>query len=76
MQLKSVLGKGILSAVIGMALLTGLPTAVHAEHQDRCHRDIEKAEHNLAKEARKHGEHSRQAEERRRQLEAIHARCH
>jgi 3-hydroxyacyl-CoA dehydrogenase len=76
MQLKTVLGKGILGALVGIALLTGLPVAAHAEHGDRCRRDVEKAEHNLAKEVRKHGEHSRQAEERRRQLEAVHARCH
>jgi hypothetical protein len=76
MQLKGLIGKGILSAVVAMALLSGLSTAAHAEHGDRCRRDVEKAEHNLAKEVRKHGEHSRQAEERRRQLEAVHARCH
>jgi hypothetical protein len=30
----------------------------------------------LAKEVRKHGEHSRQAEQRRRELEQARARCH
>jgi hypothetical protein len=76
MQIKAVLAKATLSAIVGTALLAGLPTAAYADHQDRCRRDIDKAEHNLAKEVRKHGEHSRQAEERRRQLEAVHARCH
>jgi hypothetical protein len=76
MQFKKAFGKITLCATLGVAMLAGVPTLAHADRDDRCRRDVEKAEHNLAKEVRKHGEHSRQAEERRRQLEAVRARCH
>jgi hypothetical protein len=38
-------------------------------------RDIQKAEYNLEKAVHKHGERSRQAEQRRRQLEEVRDRC-
>jgi hypothetical protein len=37
--------------------------------------DIRKAEENLQKAVRTHGEDSKQAEERRRQLEEVRRRC-
>ena len=42
----------------------------------RCEKQIRKAETNLQKAIRKHGERSRQAEARRHQLEEARERCH
>ena len=60
-----------LAAFMLVASLAPVPAAAA-----NCHRRIERAEENLRRAIRKHGERSRQAEERRRQLEDIRARCH
>jgi len=73
MSLKKVLGKTMLCAMLGASLLAGVPTTVRA---DNCDRDIRKAEQNLEKAVRKHGEHSKQAEQRRRELDEVRRRCH
>jgi len=70
MSLKKICGQMLLSAMLGTVLVAGAAPA-----RADCRRDIEKAQINLDKAVRKHGEHSRQAEERRHQLEAIRARC-
>jgi hypothetical protein len=69
-------GQTILGAILGAALLGGTAVSAHAERDDRCERDVHRAEQNLDKAIRKHGEHSRQAEDRRRQLEEMRERCH
>ncbi|MGC2324220.1 MAG: hypothetical protein WA463_16425 [Terriglobales bacterium] len=71
MSLKKILGKTMLCAMLGASLL-GVATPARAD----CRNDIRKAEANLDKAVRKHGEHSPQAEERRRQLEEVRRRCH
>ncbi len=43
---------------------------------DNCRHRIERAEGRLHEAIRRHGEHSRQAQERRRQLEEVRERCH
>ena len=73
MPLKKMFVKMMLCAMLGMSLLAGVATPVRAD--DRCSRDIHKAEENLEKAVRKHGEHSRQAEQRRHELEAVRERC-
>jgi len=72
MSLKKVFGKTLLCAMLGATLLAGVATPARAD----CRRDIEKAEANLRKAIQKHGERSKQAEERRRQLEEVRRRCH
>jgi len=71
-----VLAKTMLSAILGASLLAGTAIPAHADRDDNCRRNIQKAEQNLDKAVRKHGERSRQAERRRQQLEQARERCH
>lgn len=73
MSLTRTFGKTILCAMLGASLMAGAATPARAD--DKCSRDIHKAEENLQKAVRKHGEHSRQAEDRRHQLEEVRERC-
>jgi hypothetical protein len=73
MSLTKTFGKTILCAMLGASLTAGV--AMPARADDKCSRDIHKAEENLQKAVQKHGEHSRQAEDRRHQLEAVRERC-
>ena len=63
---------GALAVFLLIASLAPLQ-AVAAPH---CRQRIERAEDNLRRAIRKHGERSRQAEQRRRELENARARCH
>ena len=77
-----------LSQTMGLALLSMALLGVAAvparadgdDHRDggheRCDRSVHKAEQNLEKAVHRHGEHSRQAEQRRHQLEELRERCH
>jgi hypothetical protein len=56
-------------------LLAGV-TPSWADQRSDCDKRIRKAEDNLHKEIRKHGERSRQAQDRRRDLEQARDRCH
>jgi hypothetical protein len=76
MSLRKAFGQTMLGAVLSASLLAGTAIPAHADQDDRCRRDIHKAQQNLDKAIRKHGEHSRQAEDRRRQLEELRERCH
>jgi len=76
MSLKKMFGKTVLGALLCVSLLTGGAIPASADRDDRCRRDIRKAEQNLDKAVRKHGERSRQAEQRRHQLEEVRERCH
>ena len=69
-------GKTMLCAMLGASLLAGVATPARADRDDKCRNDIRKAEQNFEKAVRKHGEHSEQAEQRRRQLEEVRERCH
>jgi hypothetical protein len=70
----------------GMAVLLGASLAVAGSvimqaqvppnRHYRCERRIRRAEVNLQRAIARHGEHSRQAERRRRELEEVRARCH
>ena len=48
-------GQTILGAILGAALLGGTAVSAHAERDDRCERDVHRAEQNLDKAIRKHG---------------------
>jgi hypothetical protein len=75
MSLRKMFGKTILCAMLAISLLAGVATPARADRDDKCQRDIHRAEENLEKAVHKHGEHSRQAEDRRRQLEEVRERC-
>ncbi len=79
MSLKKIFGKTIGSALLGALFMAGGAIPARADrddHDGRCERNVRKAEHNLEKAVRKHGERSRQAEQRRHQLEEARERCH
>lgn len=76
MSLRRLLGKTLLCAMLGASLLAAVATPARADRDDACRRQVRKAEENLEKAVRKHGEHSRQAEQRRHQLEETRERCH
>lgn len=68
--------KTLIGTALGAFLLAGAVVPLQArDRDDRCEQRIRKAEANLNKEVRRHGEHSRQAEQRRRELEQARARC-
>jgi len=75
MSLRKMFGKTMLCAMLGASLLAGVATPARADRDDKCRNDIRKAEQNLEKAVRKYGEHSEQAEQRRRQLEEVRERC-
>jgi hypothetical protein len=62
------------SFLLGSCLFGGV-VSLQADHRSDCEKHIQKAENNLYKEIRKHGEHSRQAENRRRELEQARYGC-
>ncbi|HZU31310.1 MAG TPA: hypothetical protein VFB79_09355 [Candidatus Angelobacter sp.] len=62
----------ITSLVLGMFLVGIVPAQALDRH---CDDRIRKAEFNLREAVRKHGEHSRQAEKRRHELEDARAHC-
>src|SRR5262245_51013698 len=62
------------SLLLGSCLFSGV-VSLQADHRSDCEKRIQKAEDNLYKEIRKHGEHSRQAENRRRELEQASYGC-
>ncbi len=76
MSFKKTFGQTMLGAALGASLLAGTAVSAHADQDDRCRRDIHKAQESLDKAIRKHGEHSRQAEDRRHRLEELRERCH
>jgi hypothetical protein len=76
MSLKKMFARTILSAMLAIALLAGVATPARADRDDKCQRDIHKAEENLEKAVHKHGKHSRQDEDRRHQLEGVRALYH
>ncbi len=71
------LGKAMLLAVAlgGMLLLGGAAPAPARDRDDKCAQRIHKAEEKLEREIRRHGEQSRQARNRRRELEEVRDRC-
>lgn len=64
---------GITAVLLSAFLMLGGTVPVQA--RTNCQKRIEKAENNLRKAVAKHGEHSRQAENRRRQLEEAREKC-
>ena len=65
--------KILLAPTLGGLLLFGV--ASNSRSCNDCHERIHKAEENLRRAVDRHGEHSREAEQRRRELEEIRNRC-
>ena len=63
------------ATLFGFAALL-LAGSVTAAAEDRCGRRIRTAEMHLQQAVQRHGEHSRQAEKKRRHLEQVRANCH
>lgn len=64
--------------ILCVALLTivGLVgSSLPARAEDKCDRDIHKAEDKLRDAIERHGEHSKQAEKRRHELDEVRHRC-
>ena len=61
--------------VLGVAALLVMGN-VSATAADRCQRGVRKAEMPLQQAVQRHGEHSRQAGKKRRNLEQVRATCH
>jgi hypothetical protein len=72
--------KTLIAAFVIFSFLSGVvpARALDRDRDDdrRCEQQIRKAEAKLHSAERKHGEHSRQAESKRRDLENVRARCH
>lgn len=64
------------AALIAFALIAGTVPVRGDDRDEKCERRIHKAEENLEKAVHKHGEHSRQAEQRRHDLEEAREHCH
>ena len=68
-----------IAALLGASLLLGGSVIVQAQgppdRHYRCERRIRQAEINLQRAIERHGEHSRQAGRRRRELEEVRAHC-
>lgn len=59
--------------LLGVGLMAATATPAHAER--RCEREVRKAEEHYRDAVRRHGEHSKQAEHARREVENARARC-
>ncbi len=64
---------GITAFLLGSFLM--LASVLPAQARDNCDKRVRKAEDNLRKETRKHGEHSPQAQYRWRELEEARSSC-
>lgn len=65
----------IAGAVVTALLLFVATPHVHADDRTKCQHAVEKAEANLDKAIHDHGEHSHQADDRRRDLNTERQRC-
>lgn len=66
---------GFAALCLSLFLLAGVAIPSQAESRDQCQERVRKAEENLRREVDRHGEHSSQAENRRRDLERQRQAC-
>ena len=69
------LGKTTVAAVLGGVLLIGAALPVMADERRDCEKRVHKAEQNLQHEIDRHGEHGKNVERRRRELEQQRESC-
>jgi hypothetical protein len=65
----------LVAAVLSVLLFFAAVPRAHADNRARCQQRIEKAEARFYEAVRRHGEHSRQAIDRRHDLNAERERC-
>lgn len=78
MKLQSLKRLAVLAALttgLAAAMLVTVPRSYAEDDHAKCQHQIERAESKLDQAIRKHGEHSPQAEQRRRDLNAERDRC-
>jgi hypothetical protein len=63
------------SAVVCVLMVLGSGSPLFARTRTSCREHLRHAENNLRAAVRKHGEHSSQAEKRRREVEKVRAEC-
>lgn len=73
MMRKIVAGFG--AGIMGALLLVGAGSAAWADSPKDCAKRVQHAEKNLRDAERKHGRHSRQAAQRRREVEQARMKC-
>lgn len=73
-RLKGLAVSAVMTAVLSTAMFVTVPQS-YADDHAKCQRLIEKAESKLDQAIRKHGEHSHQADQRRRDLNSERERC-
>jgi len=73
-RLKGLAVTAVVTMALGTATLVTVPQS-YADDHAKCQRQIERAESRLDQAIRKHGERSRQADQRRRDLNAERERC-
>lgn len=66
--------KLLIAALIAFGFMAST-VSVRAD-DEKCEKQIHKAQEQLEKAIRKHGEHSEQAEQKRHKLEEVRERCH
>ncbi len=77
MSWKNAVSKLMVLAIAGGTLLVGSARPAQArDRDDACGNQVRQAEANYRKAVQKHGEHSKQANKRRQQLDAARDRCH
>lgn len=73
-SVKRLAASAVMTMALGAAMFVTVPLS-YADDHAKCQHAIERAESKLDEAVRKHGEHSRAAEERRRDLNAERERC-
>ena len=71
----TILRKSTLTSLLLGSCLFGGVASLQADRRSDCEKNIQKAEDKFYKEIRKHGEYSRQAENRRRELDQARYGC-
>ena len=67
--------KRIAAALCFLVISTAAVPMFARDRRDKCEQRVQKAEQSLDNAVRKHGEHSRQAEQKRQRLEEVRANC-
>ena len=69
-------GKTTVAAVLGGILMIGGALPLRADERSDCEKRVHKAEQNLQHEIDRHGEHGKNVDKRRAELDRARADCH
>jgi len=75
-KLKAIIAACVLTVFLAGAIPARALDRDHDRDDRKCRQRIEKAEQRLAQAERRHGPASRQAQQRRHELEEVRERCH